>query len=210
MSFLKFTVVCVAALVICGCDWGQPTFLSPRPDKQAVSAVTDLGKDRRQFWRADSAATKKDAESGDAEAQNNLGVMYNKGLGVPEDYAEAVKWYRLAADQGYADAQCNLGVMYDNGQGVPQDYAEAVKWTRLAADQGDAEAQGNLGVMYHDGRGVPQDYGEAYAWFSVAAAFGDANAANNRDIVAGELTRDQLWPWQKRATELFEKISSGK
>ena len=246
MSFLKFTVVCVAALVICGCDWGQPTFLSPRPDKQAVSAVTDLGKDRRQFWRADSAATKKDAESGDAEAQNNLGVMYYKGLGVPEDYAEAVKWYRLAADQGYADAQCNLGVMYDNGQGVPQDYAEAVKWTRLAADQGDAEAQfnlgvmyhdgrgvsqdyaeavkwyrlaadqgyadaqGNLGVMYHDGRGVPQDYGEAYAWFSVAAAFGDANAANNRDIVAGELTRDQLWPWQKRATELFEKISGGK
>ncbi|MCP4827986.1 MAG: sel1 repeat family protein, partial [Proteobacteria bacterium] len=51
--------------------------------------------------------------------------MYNKSLGVSEDYAEAVKWYRLAADQGYADAQCNLGVMYDNGQGVPQDYAEA-------------------------------------------------------------------------------------
>ena len=172
MSFLKFTVVCVAALVICGCDWGQPTFLSPTPGKQAISAVTDLGKDRRHFWRADFAATKKDAESGDAEAQNNLGVMYNKGLGVSEDYAEAVKWYRLAADRGYADAQ------------------------------------GNLGVMYHDGRGVPQDCGEAYAWFSVAAAFGDANAANNRDIVAGELTREQLWPWQKRATELFEKISS--
>jgi TPR repeat protein len=210
VSFLKFTVVCVAALVICGCDWGQPTFLSPRPDKQAVSAVTDLGKDRRQFWRADSAATKKDAESGDAEAQNNLGVMYYKGLGVPEDYAEAVKWYRLAADQGDAEAQFNLGVMYHDGRGVSQDYAEAVKWYRLAADQGDAEAQGNLGVMYHDGRGVPQDYGEAYAWFSVAAAFGDANAANNRDIVAGELTRDQLWPWQKRATELFEKISGGK
>ena len=164
MSFLKFTVVCVAALVICGCDWGQPTFLSPTPGKQAISAVTDLGKDRRHFWRADFAATKKDAESGDAEAQNNLGVMYNKGLGVSEDYAEAVKWYRLAADQGYADAQCNLGVMYDNGQGVPQDYAEAVKWYRLAADQGDAGAQSNLGVMYSDGQGVPQDDEDAERW----------------------------------------------
>ena len=60
------------------------------------------------------------------------------GQGVPQDYAEAVKWYRLAAEQGYAAAQYNLGVMYDNGQGVPQDYAEAVKWYRLAAEQGDA------------------------------------------------------------------------
>ena len=62
--------------------------------------------------------------------------MYDKGQGVPQDYAEAVKWYRLAAEQGDADAQYNLGVMYDNGQGVPQDYAEAVKWYRLAAEQG--------------------------------------------------------------------------
>ena len=45
--------------------------------------------------------------------------------GVPQNYAEAVKWYRLAADQGDASAQFNLGVMYDKGQGVPQDYAEA-------------------------------------------------------------------------------------
>ena len=78
------------------------------------------------------------AEKGDAEAQNNLGVMYDKGEGVPQDYKEAVKWYRLAAEQGDASSQYNLGVMYDNGQGVPQDYKEAVKWYRFAAEQGDA------------------------------------------------------------------------
>ena len=39
--------------------------------------------------------------------------MYEEGNGVPQDYAKAVKWYRLAADQGYADAQYNLGVMYE-------------------------------------------------------------------------------------------------
>jgi TPR repeat protein len=44
------------------------------------------------------------AEQGGAKAQYNLGQMYRDGQGVPQDYAEAVKWYRLAAEQGYADA----------------------------------------------------------------------------------------------------------
>ncbi len=73
---------------------------------------------------------------------------YARGQGVPQNYAEAVKWYRLAADQGNAFAQYNLGLMYANGEGVPQNYAEALKWYRLAADQGNAFAQINLGVMY--------------------------------------------------------------
>ena len=66
------------------------------------------------------------------QAQYNLGVMHYDGEGVPQDYAEAVKWYRLAADQGYANAQYNLGVMCRDGHGVPQDGAEGVKWYRLA------------------------------------------------------------------------------
>ncbi len=62
--------------------------------------------------------------------------MYHEGQGVPQDYAEAVKWFRLAAEQGNADGQYVLGSMYYKGHGVPQDYAEAVKWYRLAAEQG--------------------------------------------------------------------------
>ena len=61
------------------------------------------------------------AEQGHADAQFNLGVMYNTGDGVPQDYKTAVKWYTLAAEQGHADAQINLGVMYDEGLGVPED-----------------------------------------------------------------------------------------
>jgi TPR repeat protein len=57
--------------------------------------------------------------------------MYEFGQGVSQDYAEAVKWYRLAAEQGIAFAQYNLGGMYRKGRGVPQDNAEAVKWWRL-------------------------------------------------------------------------------
>ena len=53
------------------------------------------------------------AEQGDAIAQYNLGVMYERGDGVLKDFSEALKWYRLSAEQGYASAQYNLGVMYD-------------------------------------------------------------------------------------------------
>ncbi len=65
------------------------------------------------------------AKQGNAKAQYNLGVIYRKGQGVPQDDAEAVKLYRKAADQGDAVAQNNIGFMYDNGRGVPQDYAQA-------------------------------------------------------------------------------------
>lgn len=61
--------------------------------------------------------------------------MYVNGRGVPQDYAEAVKWYRLAAEQGDADAMNLLGGMYGTGKGVPQDYAEAHKWHNLAASR---------------------------------------------------------------------------
>ena len=62
--------------------------------------------------------------------------MYANGLGVAKDEAEAVKWYRKAAEQGNAYGQNNLGKMYANGLGVAKDEAEAVKWFRKAAEQG--------------------------------------------------------------------------
>ena len=76
------------------------------------------------------------AKQGYAKSQSNLGVMYSKGEGVPQNDKTAVKWYKLPADQGYALAQTNLGAIYHNGKGVPQDYKTAVKWCRLAAMNG--------------------------------------------------------------------------
>ena len=63
-------------------------------------------------------------------------MMYADGLGLPKDEAEAVKWYRMAAEQGQANAQDNLGFAYAKGLGVPKDEAKAVKWCRMAAEQG--------------------------------------------------------------------------
>ena len=69
-----------------------------------------------------------------------MGVMYAKGKGVPEDYQEAVKWCRMAAEQGEAKAQYNLGRMYYEGKGVPEDYVKAYAWMNLAGAQGDEKA----------------------------------------------------------------------
>jgi TPR repeat protein len=120
---------------------------------------------------------------------------------VPQNDAEAVKWYRLAADQGDARAQFNLGFSYDNGRGVPQNHAEALKWFRLAADQGNANAQNDLAVMYAKGEGVPPDFVRAHMWFNLSAMRGEQRAAKNKDNIAKRMTPAQIAEAQKLVRE---------
>ena len=152
--------------------------------------------------------TRKKAESGDATAQFNLGVMYAKGEGVPKDDAEAVKWYRMAADQGLAEAQFNLGNMYNNG--VAKHYAEAMRWYRLAADQGLATAQFNLGLMHANGRGVPKDLVQAHAWLNIAGASGLEEAKKTLPIVEKQMNSEQKAEAMKLARETFARIEAKK
>ena len=84
----------------------------------------------------DLASFLQPEEQGDARAQFNLGLKYSKGQGVPQNYSEAMNWWRQAAEQGHADAQHFLGVMYHGGQGVPEDYVQAYAWYSLAAATG--------------------------------------------------------------------------
>ena len=76
------------------------------------------------------------AEAGNVNAQYMLGLMYNNGKGVSQNYKEAAKWYRLAGEQGVADAQTNLGYMYDNGLGFLQDNTMAHMWYNIGAANG--------------------------------------------------------------------------
>ncbi len=76
-----------------------------------------------------------------ASAQFALGLSYVIGEGVSEDNAEAVKWFRKAADQGLASAQLSLGVCYKDGKGVPKDFVVAYKWLLLAGGQGQTDAK---------------------------------------------------------------------
>jgi TPR repeat protein len=164
------------------------------------------------------------AKAGNAMAQYNLGLMYDKGEGVPQDKAEAVKWYRKAAEQGDADAQVNLGFMYGNGDGVPQDDTEALKWHRKSAEQGHGFAQNNLTTMYRLGDGVPEDYTKAYMFYNLAAVNTKAKMLNNlADAITDKelsktnmkdmkkiMTKEQIAESQKLTREWLERKAKEK
>ena len=149
------------------------------------------------------------AEQGYADAQFHLGHAYYFGKGVPQDHKEAAKWFRKAAEQGIADAQALLGGSYALGKGVPQDHTEAAKWYRKAAEQGHAGAQYALGNAYYHGQGVPKDSVLAYMWCNLAAykLKGEVreNAAESRDLLAENMTREQIAEAQRLAREWAEK-----
>ncbi|HTM08741.1 MAG TPA: tetratricopeptide repeat protein [Verrucomicrobiae bacterium] len=136
-----------------------------------AGAARERGNDVQEIERS-----RRLAEQGHQWAQRRLGQMYAEGKGVPQDFAEAIKWYRLAAAQENAPAMYSLGLAYEKGQGVPQDFDEAVKWYRLAAAREDEWAQMRLGQLYEEGNGVPQDYAQAVRWYRLGAAQGYAPA----------------------------------
>lgn len=105
------------------------------------------------------------AESGDAEAQYQLGRKYYDGTDLTLNYQEAANWFALAADQGHASAQNSLGYCHYNGYGVEQDSVAAKIWFQKAAEQGNEIAQFNLAQCYQSGVGVTRDLEQAVKWY---------------------------------------------
>ena len=192
--FILIIAICTGVL------WGGPAIASYEALVRAYAAA------ERGDYAAALAGFRTLAEKGDSAAQYNLGVMYRRGLGVPQDYAEAIKLFRKAAERS-ADfhirtgAQIGITGMYHEGLGVPQDYAEAVKWARKAAELGAAEAQNYLGTMLEDDQGVLQDYVQAHKWYNLAAAQGEENAGKWRDELAEKMTPSQIEKAQTLAAE---------
>ena len=180
----RIGILCVAALLGVSCSASQPkvpqqTDVSPLAQSQAPSSAV-------QHLRAL-------AEQGNAEAQFNLGQLYEHGRGVPKDYAEALRWYRLAAEQGDPFAQFDLGSHYSEGIGVPKDEKEALRWWQSAAAQGFPPAQHSLGkVLARGEQGVLPDKVQAYVWFALSAAQGNEEARQERDALAKQLTPAQV------------------
>lgn len=112
------------------------------------------------------------AQKGNAEAQFDLGVSYDRGDGVKRDSTKAFEWYRKAARQGLAEAQFNLAVLYFTGDGVLKNYGQAAKWFHRSAEQGVVASQNNLGALYEKGIGVKPDLKSAIQWYRKAAKQG--------------------------------------
>ena len=145
------------------------------------------------------------AKKGNAKAQNNLGILYRRGLGVKKDPIEAVKWYQKAADQGFAKAQFNLGLMYKQGNGVAKDIRKAVELYILSAENGYNRAQFAVGLRFERGKGVEKDPVKALKWFNLALDRASGrfrkSVATARDRVSESLTDSEIQKAEKLAED---------
>jgi TPR repeat protein len=186
----RFTMALVLSLV---CLTG-----SACADSQ--SAV-DTSQTNRTEDEATAEAVRKSAEEGDASAQYRLGLLYEGGVGVPQNYRQAKEWFEKAAKQGHVGAQAELGTLYLQGAGAPQSAQMAVFWFSQAAEQGDVLSFAKLGWMYAEGRGVRQDFIQAHMWYNLSAAQGEERAAEARDALAKRMTPAQIAEAQRLARE---------
>jgi hypothetical protein len=144
---------------------------------------------------------RKLAQGGDATAQNELGLLYYEGKGVPQNHRKAKEWFDKAVEQGHTGAQVNLGTLYLRGEGAPQSSQMALFWFSRAAAQEDTLAFAKLGLMYAQGRGVLQDFIQAHMWYNLSASHGEARSADARDALAKQMTPSQIAEAQRLARE---------
>ena len=187
-------VLCVALLEICVAPYAATAQDEVLPDCVKTT----------QTLEAKVVACRAAAKSGDAKAQYALGIMYEDGWGVPQNYDKALAWYLRAAEQGFALAQLQVANMYYEGWTGQPNYAKALKWYVRAAAQGQAGAQAGLSRMYYTGNGLPKDFVLAYKWVIIAEAGGNEIAGRVRDSIAPELTPAQIAEAQRMAREWIE------
>ncbi len=122
-------------------------------------------------------ALRKPAASGDARAQNNLGYLYEHGLGVTQSYSEALLWYRKASASGLPEAKYNLATLYHHGLGIARNQPLALSLFTAAAQADYADAEYMVGEYHRAGLGgLSKDGALALSWFLRAARKGHAGA----------------------------------
>lgn len=146
------------------------------------------------------------ANSGNADAQLLVGIMYHMGIAGEEHQSDAAYYFRMAAEQELASAQTNLGKCYLAGDGVPEDDKKAFEWFEKAAKQGDAEGQFQLGRCYEEGWGTENNENLAYQYYSKSANQGYANAQIRvgfcyLDGIGVSANDSSAFEWFKKAAE---------
>ncbi len=192
-------------------DWLEQLELMAETDYPQAQYIASnyfsiLGDSKLEFITKRVKLLSKAVEQGIPEAQFDLGVHYDQGIGVQKNVQEAAKWFRKAAEHGDAHAQYSLGVCYTTGKGVTKDAVEAVKWFQKAAEQGIADAQYTLWMCYETGEGVTKNTKKAAKWQRKAAEQGHVVAQHNlgRSYIFGEgVTKDAAEgvKWYRKAAE---------
>jgi TPR repeat protein len=151
---------------------------SPLSDEYLQELWTDISalEKAEELQAANLTDLAAAANQGHVDSQLDLAEMYYQGDGLKKDHAEALRWYRQAAQKRDALAQYWVGRLYSRGEGVEKDPRAAANWFRQSADQNLPMAQYELGVMLYNGTGVDKSQAQAASWFLKAALQGDADA----------------------------------
>lgn len=140
----------------------------------------------------------KAANEGDVDAQIRLAQVYEYGIGVKQNYTQALQWYQKAAKQNESYAQFELGMQYY----LDGNAKRAVNWFEKAANQGYAHAQFYMGIMYAYGSGVAKNSYKALYWFEQAAkhneSYADKLAMMFADGIAVSQNRQKSVDWHAR------------
>ena len=181
------------------------TLAAEQGNEKAQEALARLEEVKRKAeekrkQEAEEEARRKAQE--EAEKNYNIGIEHYK----KEEYSEAAKWYKKAAEQGHAEAQCQLARCYSWGHGLTKDYSKAFEWYKKAAEQGHAEAQCQLADCYFWGHGLTKDYSKAFEWYKKAAEQGNAEAQGSLGYCYGTgsgtaKNEAEAFKWYKKAVE---------
>lgn len=146
------------------------------------------------------------ANLGNADSQYGMGLIYDHGRGVSQDFRKAFEWYAKAAEQGHSESQYNIGVYHENGHGVSKDVKKAIVWYKKSADQGNVYAINRLAYMYSYGLGVPKNLIAAHALYSVSAMKGNKELQNEQIKVAKIISNPILYPSSLRAGQKLSAL----
>lgn len=124
---------------------------------------------------------KKASSHGDADAMTQIGYMYEKGLGVLQNYDSCYAYSKKAAELGNAIAMSNLGECYQEGKGVAKDMGKAYEWYRKSMDLNCGYAIGKIGKLYYYGEYFPVDFNKAFEYLK--------RSAEDKDYPSGEIMR---------------------
>lgn len=138
----------------------------------------------------------KAAKKGNSSAYYNLGVCYDKGIGVSTDYTKAFEYFKKAAETGIMQAVNSLAICYYHGKGVAKNTTEAFRLFKVSAEGGNPAGFANLGRCYMFGQGIDINPHMGVYWYEKAAEAGYADC----QFFLGQL-------FYKGATEYCEGVS---
>jgi TPR repeat protein len=142
------------------------------------------------------------ADDSHREAIYYLGLLYEKGLGIPQNYQKAIQLYNDAGQLGSDKALHQLGVAYHDGNGVDIDPRKAIEYYTLSANLGNPEYQYFLGGLYEEGQLVQKDPQEALKWYTKAYLQGYDDVSSNLYAIYDDKPYEDFF-----FTKLFRNLS---